>query len=82
MSSNGRRWREPPSSARDCWLPTSPISHQNREWAETMMDVLGLLAAQGTACVLATHDEIAFAAANRVLDLQRGRLRPRGAEAG
>jgi ABC-type lipoprotein export system ATPase subunit len=59
-----------------------PVSHQNREWAETMMHVLGLLAAEGTACVLATHDEIAFAAADRVLELQGGRLRPRGAEAG
>ncbi|HEY5888537.1 MAG TPA: ATP-binding cassette domain-containing protein [Acidimicrobiales bacterium] len=54
-----------------------PISHQNREWAETMMLVLGLLAAQGTALVLATHDDIAFAGADRVLELHRGRLRPR-----
>jgi putative ABC transport system ATP-binding protein len=53
-----------------------PISHQNREWAERMVAVLGELAAAGTACVLATHDEIAFAGADRVLDLRAGRLRP------
>ena len=54
-----------------------PISHQNGEWAETMMLVLGHLAAQGTACVLATHNDIAFEGADRVLELHRGRLRPR-----
>lgn len=51
-----------------------PISHQNREWAEAMMVLLGDLAGAGTACVLATHDAIAFAGADRVLDLQDGRL--------
>lgn len=58
-------------------LADEPISHQNREWAETMMLVLGLLAAQGTACVLATHNDIAFESANRVLELRGGRLLPR-----
>jgi putative ABC transport system ATP-binding protein len=55
-------------------LADEPIAHQNREWAESMMLVLGLLAAQGTACVLATHNDIAFEGANRVLELRRGRL--------
>ena len=54
-----------------------PISHQNREWAGIMMLVFGLLAAQGTACLLATHNEIAFEGANRVLELREGRLRAR-----
>ena len=54
-----------------------PISHQNEEWARSMMLVLGLLAAEGTACVLATHNDIAFEAADRVLELHRGRLRRR-----
>jgi len=51
-----------------------PISHQNREWAEAMMVLLGDLAVQGTACVLATHNDIAFGGADRVLQLRGGRL--------
>jgi putative ABC transport system ATP-binding protein len=51
-----------------------PISHQNREWATTMMLVIGGLADEGTACVLATHNDIAFEGANRVLELRSGRL--------
>jgi putative ABC transport system ATP-binding protein len=54
-----------------------PISHQNREWARVMMSTLRDLATEGTACVLATHDPIAFAGADRVLDLRDGRLRTR-----
>lgn len=54
-----------------------PISHQNEEWARSTMVVLGLLAAEGTACVMATHNDIAFEAADRVLELNSGRLRPR-----
>lgn len=53
-----------------------PISHQNREWAESMMVVVGVLAARGTACVLATHDDVAFEVADRVLELRGGRLEP------
>jgi putative ABC transport system ATP-binding protein len=56
-----------------------PVSHQNREWAEAMMVVLGGLATEGTACVLATHDEIAFAGADRVLELRDGVLAARTA---
>ena len=54
-----------------------PISHQNREWAEVMVVLLGRLAALGTACVLATHNEIAFVGADRILELADGRLQPR-----
>jgi putative ABC transport system ATP-binding protein len=54
-----------------------PISHQNREWAEVMVEVIAQLAAGGTACVLATHDEIAFRGADRILELHDGRLHPR-----
>ncbi len=57
-------------------LADEPISHQNHEWAEGMMLILGLLADQGTACVLATHNEIAFESAHRVLQLRGGRLGP------
>ena len=58
-------------------LADEPISHQNHEWAEGMMITFGLLANQGTACVLATHNEIAFECADRVLELSGGRLKPR-----
>jgi putative ABC transport system ATP-binding protein len=58
-----------------------PISHQNREWAEVMVEVIAQLAHGGTACVLATHDEIAFRGADRILDLHDGRLHPRPASA-
>lgn len=54
-----------------------PISHQNREWAAVMVRVIRDLAAGGSACLLATHDELAIAAADRVLDLRDGRLHPR-----
>jgi putative ABC transport system ATP-binding protein len=53
-----------------------PIAHQNQAWAEGMMLVVAGLAAEGTACLLATHDPIAFGVADRVLDLHDGRLRP------
>ena len=51
-----------------------PISHQNREWGEAMMLLLRRLADGGTACLLATHDELAFAHVDRVLQLRNGRL--------
>jgi ABC-type lipoprotein export system ATPase subunit len=41
-----------------------------------MMLVLADLAASGTACLIATHNEVAFEAADRVLELHDGRLRP------
>jgi putative ABC transport system ATP-binding protein len=59
-------------------LADEPISHQNQAWAEAMMVVLGGLAAAGTSCLLATHNEIAFDAAHRVFELRDGRLRPLG----
>ena len=56
-----------------------PVSHQNRAWAEAMMYLLVDLAAEGTACLLATHDEVAVQAAHRVLELREGRLHEAGA---
>ncbi|HEX4868562.1 MAG TPA: ATP-binding cassette domain-containing protein [Acidimicrobiales bacterium] len=56
-------------------LAHEPISHQNRAWAERTIEVIGELAAAGTACVLATHDELATAVAGRVLELRDGQLR-------
>jgi len=58
-------------------LADEPISHQNQAWAEGMMTFLEVLAASGTACVLATHNEIAFESAGRVLELRDGRLEHR-----
>ena len=39
-----------------------------------MMALLRDLATEGTSCLLATHDDVAFAAADRVLHLYDGRL--------
>ena len=57
-------------------LADEPIAHQNRTWAEGMMLVLADLAAGGTTCLIATHNEVAFEAADRVLELHDGRFRP------
>src|SRR3546814_17895364 len=51
-----------------------PISHQNHEWAAAMMLLVADLAETGTACLLATHNDLAFSAALRLLFLRRGRL--------
>lgn len=56
-------------------LADEPISHQNQAWALAMMELLTDLAAAGTACLLATHNEIAVDAAQRALELHAGRLR-------
>jgi putative ABC transport system ATP-binding protein len=59
-------------------LADEPISHQNHAWASGMMVVLEVLADTGTTCLLATHNEIAFDEAHRVLELRDGWLRPVG----
>jgi ABC-type lipoprotein export system ATPase subunit len=41
------------------------------------MSTLRGLTDEGAACVVATHNELAFEAADRVLELHDGRLRPR-----
>jgi ABC-type lipoprotein export system ATPase subunit len=53
-----------------------PVAHQDRARAEAMMALLRDLAAAGTACLLATHDDVAFAVADRVLQLHDGHLTP------
>jgi putative ABC transport system ATP-binding protein len=55
-------------------LADEPISHQNQAWASAMMHLVELLADTGTTCLLATHNEIAFESAHRVLELRDGRL--------
>jgi putative ABC transport system ATP-binding protein len=56
-------------------LADEPISHQNHAWAVRTIEVIGELAAAGAACVLATHDELATAVADRVVELRDGQLR-------
>lgn len=59
-------------------LADEPISHQNHAWAAVMMELVSDLAAAGTSCLLATHNDAAFAATDRVLELGGGHLRPAG----
>jgi putative ABC transport system ATP-binding protein len=58
-------------------LADEPISHQNEGWARTVMLVLERLADAGTACLIATHNAVAFESAHRVVELDEGRLRAR-----
>jgi putative ABC transport system ATP-binding protein len=51
-----------------------PIAHQNEAWAEQMTVVVADLAVEGTACLMATHNPIAFGVADRALELHDGRL--------
>jgi ABC-type sugar transport system ATPase subunit len=44
--------------------------------AEAMMSVLRRLTDEGCACVLASHNEVAFEVADRVLELRNGELGP------
>jgi ABC-type ATPase involved in cell division len=57
-------------------LADEPIAHQNRAWSEGMMLLLSELAAGGTTCLIATHNDVAFDVADRVVELRDGRLRP------
>lgn len=57
-------------------LADEPISHQNEEWARRSMLILEGLAESGTSCLLATHNDVAFASAARVLEMRAGRLVP------
>jgi putative ABC transport system ATP-binding protein len=57
-------------------LADEPIAHQNAGWAEGMMLIVAELSERGTTCLLATHNEIAFGGADRVLELRDGRLVP------
>jgi putative ABC transport system ATP-binding protein len=57
-------------------LADEPIAHQNDDWASAMLLVLRVLADRGMACVVATHNPLAFDAAHRALELRDGGLRP------
>lgn len=55
-------------------IADEPISHQNEAWTEASMSVIADLSVTGTACLLATHNALAFRTAHRVLHLTGGRL--------
>jgi putative ABC transport system ATP-binding protein len=57
-------------------IADEPIAHQNEAFAQVVLAVIADLAARGTGCLLATHDELAFRAADRVLHLVDGRITP------
>ena len=57
-------------------LADEPISHQNEGWARTTMLIVERLADAGTTCLFATHNEIAFESAHRILELRDGHLHP------
>ena len=58
-------------------LADEPTAHQDRGHADTLLDALRDAAADGTAVLVATHDEVAWARADRVVALQDGRVVPR-----
>jgi ABC-type lipoprotein export system ATPase subunit len=51
-----------------------PVAHQDRARAQVVVALVRELAAAGAACLLATHDEVAVAVADRVVELHDGRL--------
>jgi putative ABC transport system ATP-binding protein len=57
-------------------LADEPIAHQDDRRADAVMATLRRLADDGAACVVATHNALAFEWADRVLELHDGRLRP------
>lgn len=56
-------------------LADEPISHQNDAWARVMIELIAERARDGMACLLATHNTVAGAIADRVVELHAGRLR-------
>ena len=55
-------------------LADEPTAHQDRANADRLLDALTGLARAGSAVLVATHDEIAWARADRVLWMRDGRL--------
>jgi ABC-type lipoprotein export system ATPase subunit len=55
-------------------LADEPTAHQDRGHADILLDALTEQARTGSAVLLATHDEIAWARADRVLTMRDGRL--------
>ena len=55
-------------------LADEPTAHQDRANADALLDALTGLAREGSAVLVATHDEIAWSHADRVLSMRDGRL--------
>ena len=55
-------------------LADEPTAHQDRGHADRLLDAFGTAAGEGSAVLVATHDEIAWSRADRVLSMRDGRL--------
>jgi putative ABC transport system ATP-binding protein len=55
-------------------LADEPTAHQDRGHADGLLDALTAAAGEGSAVLVATHDEIAWSHADRVLSMRDGRL--------
>ena len=55
-------------------LADEPTAHQDRAHADDLLDALVTAARAGTAVLMATHDEQAWARADRVLSMRDGRV--------
>jgi putative ABC transport system ATP-binding protein len=55
-------------------LADEPTAHQDRDHADRLLDAFTAAARDGAAVLVATHDEIAWARADRVLSMRDGSL--------
>jgi ABC-type lipoprotein export system ATPase subunit len=55
-------------------LADEPTAHQDRDSADRLLDAVTDAARDGAAVLVATHDEIAWARADRVLSIRDGRI--------
>jgi putative ABC transport system ATP-binding protein len=55
-------------------LADEPTAHQDRDHADRMLDEVTAQSRAGSAVLIATHDEVAWARADRVLSMRDGRL--------
>ena len=55
-------------------LADEPTAHQDRGHADVLLDAFTTQAREGSAVLIATHDEIAWSRADRVLSMRDGRL--------
>jgi ABC-type lipoprotein export system ATPase subunit len=53
-------------------LADEPTAHQDRTSADRLLDALAAQAREGSAVLIATHDEVAWARADRVLSMRDG----------
>jgi ABC-type lipoprotein export system ATPase subunit len=55
-------------------LADEPTAHQDRGHADRLLDALAAAAREGAAVLIATHDEVAWTRATRVLSMRDGHL--------